>query len=259
MTDPKQLPLSVILITKNEAHNLHDCLTSLHWADEIIVVDSGSSDGSQDICREFGCTLIETDWPGFGPQKNRALQLATHQWVLSIDADERITDQLRSDIIQAINTDDDISGYYMPRSSSYCGRFIKHSGWYPDYILRLFQREKARFSDDKVHEKIIITGKTAKLTNHLIHYSFSDLEQVLGKVNQYSSLGAEQLYKQGKRSTITKAIGKGIWSFLRSYIFRRGFLDRQEGLMLAISNAEGTYYKYAKLALLCKQQDPLKR
>lgn len=246
--------ISAILIVKNEAHHLKDCLTSISWADEIIVVDSGSDDGSQKICKQFNCRLLETDWPGFGPQKNRALDLATHDWIFSIDADERVSPKLRDEILKIVESTPE-DGFDIPRNSTYCGRFIKHAGWTPDYVLRLFRKDKGRFSNDKVHEKVNVQGSVSKLVNPLTHYSFDTLDQVLDKVNHYSTLGAQQLYAQGKRASLGKAIGKGIWSFIRTYFLRRGILDGREGLMLAISNAEGTYYKYAKLALLSRQKN----
>jgi len=242
--------ISVIIITKNEAHNIIGCLESVAWADEIIVVDSGSNDGTIEHCKTISnCKVSVTDWPGFGPQKNRALALATHKWVFSIDADERVTPELKNEIFDAIETNS-FDGYFIPRRSQYCGRFIEHSGWSPDYVLRLFKREKGSFSNDKVHEKIILDGTSSKLSQKLLHYSFENLEQVLRKVDQYSSLGAEQMFAKGKRCGLPTAILKGFWAFIRTYILRVGFLDGKQGLMLAISNAEGTYYKYAKLALL---------
>ncbi|WP_339891066.1 glycosyltransferase family 2 protein [Neptuniibacter pectenicola] len=245
--------ISIIIITKNEAHNIQSCLDSVAWADEIIVVDSGSEDGTQDICRTTNnCRLIETDWPGFGEQKNRALALATHEWVLSIDADERIGDSLKAEIFSAMEQSH-YDGFEIPRRSQYCGRFIDHSGWTPDYVLRLFKRDKAIFSNDKVHERIILNGKTGRLLNPMLHYSYENLEQVLRKVDQYSTLGAEQLYARGKRCGLGTALYKSFWAFIRTYLLRRGFLDGKQGVMLAISNAEATYYKYAKLALMSEK------
>lgn len=245
--------ISVIVITKNEAQNIDDCLASVNWADEIIVVDSGSTDGTVDICKKYTDKIFVTDWPGFGPQKNRALEKATQPWVLSLDADERVTDQLREEIVNAIASGSANTGYDVPRKSTYCGRFMARSGWYPDYVLRLFRRDCGRFSDDAVHEKVIVEGSTGRLTTPLLHYSFDNLEQVLHKVDHYSSLAARQLFERGRQATLATAIFKGMWSFIRSYFLKLGFLDGREGLMLAISNAEGTYYKYAKLMLLCKQ------
>ena len=245
--------ISAILITKNEAHNIRDCLESVSWAEEIIIVDSGSTDGTVEICRQYTDKVFVTDWPGFGPQKNRALAEATQPWVLSLDADERVTDELRRQIDDAVASAAEYTGYDIPRKSTYCGRFIKRSGWYPDYVLRLFRRDCARFSEDSVHEKVILKGKRGRLTTPLLHYSFDNLEQVLHKMDHYSSLGAQQLFERGRRATLTTAVLKGMWSFIRSYILKLGLLDGREGLMLAISNAEGTYYKYAKLALLCRR------
>lgn len=244
--------ISAIIITKNEEKHIRDCIESIRWVDEIIVVDSGSTDDTVAICKELNCSVTETDWPGFGPQKNRALKLANHEWILSIDADERIPEKLKYEIIAAIHEPAHDS-YQIPRSSSYCGKFIKHSGWTPDHVLRLFRRSKARFSDDIVHEKVIADGTTGLLITPLVHHSFESLDQVLDKVNHYSSLGAKQMYRRGKRSSLGKAILKGFWAFIRTYILRLGVLDGHHGLMLAISNAEGTYYKYAKLALLTQQ------
>ena len=242
--------LSVIIITRNESANIADCLKSVAWADEIVVVDSGSSDDTVAICRDYGCKVLETDWPGFGVQKNRALAMATQPWVLSIDADERVSPELKAELLAAMGSDDAVAGFEIPRLSSYCGRFIKHSGWHPDYVLRLFRREKAEFTNDLVHEKVVVKGSCQKLKSSLIHYSFTSLDQVVDKMNQYSQLSAQAQFEAGKRSTVKKAVFKGAFSFFRTYILKAGFLDGSHGLMLAISNAQGTYYKYAKLALL---------
>ncbi len=245
------MSLSVILITKNEEANLKDCLESVSFANEIIVVDSQSSDKTQEIAQSFGAKLeITSDWPGFGPQKNRALNLATQEWVLSIDADERVTPELKEEILAVISSKDAANCYAIPRSSWYCGRFMKHSGWYPDYVDRLFKRGTAKFSDHLVHERLLPDGSVAKLKNHFLHYSFRDFSQVLKKIDAYSTASAEQAYLKGKRSSVGKAIGHGIWAFIRTYFLRRGFLDGSQGLALAISNAEGTYYRYIKIWLL---------
>jgi glycosyltransferase involved in cell wall biosynthesis len=245
------MSLSVILITKNEEANLKDCLESVSFADEIIVVDSQSSDKTQEIARSFGAKLeITSDWPGFGLQKNRALSLATQDWVLSIDADERVTPELKQEILATIASPKAADCYAIPRSSWYCGRFMKHSGWYPDYVDRLFKRGTARFSEHLVHEHLLPEGSKGKLKHHFLHYSFRDFSQVLRKVDTYSSALAEQSFKQGKRSSVCKAFWHAVWAFIRTYIFRLGFLDGPQGLALAISNAEGTYYRYIKIWLL---------
>ena len=242
--------LSVILITKNEAANIRACLESVAWADEIIVVDSGSTDDATAIAREMGAKVYEHDWPGFGLQKNRALGYATSDWVFSIDADERVTPELRAEIENVLMAEQASDSYLVPRVSNYCGRFMYHSGWYPDLLLRLFKRGKAHFTDDLVHERLVVEGSSDKLTSQLLHYAFDDIEEVLHKVNQYSTAGAAMMYKRGKKSSLIGAVVRGLWSFFRTYILRGGILDGREGLMLAISNAEGTYYRYLKLMIL---------
>jgi len=246
--------LSVIIITKNESDHIARCLKSIFWADEIIVLDSGSSDNTVSICKQFTHHVYETDWPGFGPQKQRALDKANGDWVLSIDADEQITEELQSEILQAIKSNT-IQGYEIPRLSSYCGRQMKHGGWWPDYVSRLFQRQAGQFTDDLVHERIIVTGNIQRLTNPILHEAFIDPEEVLHKVNSYSSLGAKKIFNKGKSTTLSTAILKGLWTFFRTYILKASVLDGAQGLMLAISNAEGTYYKYIKLLDLQNKQD----
>jgi glycosyltransferase involved in cell wall biosynthesis len=241
--------LSVIIITKNEAVNIRACIESVAWADEIIVVDSGSSDATVEICRELGAQVYVHDWPGFGMQKNRALGYATKDWVFSIDADERVTSELRAEIQSALQGAQAV-GYEIPRLSSFCGRYMHHSGWYPDYVLRLFRRSSGKFLDDLVHERVIVNGPIAKLQQLLLHESFRDLEQLLAKINHYSTASAQMLHRKNRTASLKKAVGHALWAFFRSYFLRAGFLDGREGFMLAVSTAEGTYYRYLKLMLL---------
>jgi len=241
--------LSVILITRNEEANLDDCLASLEGiAQQIVVVDTNSADRTLEIAQKYGATIAQpSDWPGFGPQKNRALDLATGDWVLSLDADERLTPALRSEIVTAVHHSAQINCFAIPRLSWYCGRFIRHSGWSPDYVDRLFKRGTARFSDDLVHERLIPNGAVAKLENPMLHYSFMNYSQVLQKLDRYSTASAEQAFAQGKTSSPLKAVLHGVWAFIRTYIIRAGFLDGGQGFALAISNGQGTYYRYIKL------------
>jgi glycosyltransferase involved in cell wall biosynthesis len=250
--DGKTIRLSVILITKNEEHNIGDCLASVAFADEIIVVDSGSTDNTVAIARAAGAKVIETpDWPGFGPQKNRALDAATGQWVLSIDADERITPDLADEIHAIVATGPATAdAYEISRRSWYCGKFIRRSGWSPDYVTRLFKRGKARFTDHIVHERLVADGQVKRLKGHMLHYSFRNYSQVLSKVDSYSTLSAQQAYARGKRASVGKAVLHGWWAFMRTYFFKLGFLDGSHGLALAISNAEGSYYRYLKIWLI---------
>ncbi len=241
--------LSVILITRNEEANLDDCLASLEGiAQQVVVVDTNSSDRTIEIAQNYGATIAQpSDWPGFGPQKNRALDLATGEWVLSLDADERLTSALRSEILTAIHHSAHVDCFAIPRLSWYCGRFIRHSGWSPDYVDRLFRRGTARFSDDLVHERLIPNGSVARLENPMLHYSFMNYTQVLQKLDRYSTASAEQAFAKGKTSNPIKAVIHGVWAFFRTYIIRAGFLDGGQGFALAMSNAQGTYYRYIKL------------
>ena len=241
--------LSVILITRNEEANLEDCLASLDGiAQQLVVVDANSSDRTVEIAQNYGATIAQpSDWPGFGPQKNRALELATGDWILSLDADERLTPALKSEILTAIHHNAHIDCFAIPRLSWYCGRFIRHSGWSPDYVNRLFKRGTARFSEDLVHERLIPSGAVAKLENPLLHYSFMNYSQVLEKLERYSTASAEQAFAKGKTATPLKAVLHGAWAFMRTYIVRAGFLDGPQGFTLAMSNAQGTYYRYIKL------------
>ena len=263
--------LSAILITRNEAHNLEGCLASLQGlVDEIVVVDTRSSDDTVAIAHRFGAKVSQPDdWPGFGPQKNRALELATQTWVLSIDADERVTPELAAEINRVIGraardgnqqsaADNRYGAYEIPRQSWYCGKFIQHCGWRPDYVLRLFRKSDAKFSDDLVHERVITKDVIGQLKNHLLHYSYLDFSQVLAKVEAYSSASAQPAFNRGERGSIVKAVTHGIWAFIRTYILRAGFLDGAHGLALSISNAQTSYYKYVKLWAMQQQDRDLK-
>jgi glycosyltransferase involved in cell wall biosynthesis len=246
--------LSVILITQDESTDIRACLESVHWADEIVVVDGGSRDDTIAICREYTDKVyVSEDWPGFGPQKNHALSYATGEWVLSLDADERVSSALRHEIEQAMAAGH-FDAYEIPRLSTYCGRTLRHGGWWPDHVLRLFKRGQGSFSNRRVHEKVIVTGPYGQLQEPLIHETFASLEEVIDKINRYSSEGARLLHEQGKRGGLGTAIGHSLWAFIRTYFLKAGLLDGREGLMLAISNAEGTYYRYLKLAYLLKRQ-----
>jgi glycosyltransferase involved in cell wall biosynthesis len=246
--------LSVIIITKNEAHVISDCLASAAWADEIVVVDSGSDDDTVEICQKFGALVSENEWSGYGKQKNHALARAKGDWILSIDADERVTPALRQEIEHAIANPNDCVAWQIPRLSSFCGRFMHHSGWWPDYVIRLFHRDHAKFSDDRVHERVIVKGLTGTLTEHFLHESIENLEELLTKMNQYTTAGALMSYERKQTTSLTKAIGRGFWAFFRCYILRAGFLDGREGFILSVSTAESTYYRHLKLMLLMRKK-----
>jgi len=245
--------LSVILITKNEAANIRACLESVAWANEIIVVDSGSSDGTAEICRELGAHVYAHDWPGFGRQKNRALSYATNEWVFSIDADERVTPELASQLAAAMK-EGGKDGFYVPRRSQFCGTFIRHSGWCPDYVLRLFKKSRGRFSDDMVHERVLLQGATGKLSSPLLHYSYMTESDVTRKSEQYAAAAALQMFNNGKAAVLAVTPLRAGWAFLRTYCLRLGFLDGVAGFNIARMNARTTYLKYRKLQALRSTQ-----
>ena len=245
------MELSVIITTKNNEATVRRCVESVTWAEEVVVLDSGSTDRTLEICRELGVKLHQTpDFPGHGPQKNRALDLATGKWVFSLDSDEWVTPELRAELERTIAAPGANAAFMMPRSSSFCGRFMRHSGWWPDYVTRLFRRGSARFSEDHTHDRLIVEGTRGRLKSPILHEAVIDLDQMLAKINMYSTSSARIFHRDGRRASLATAIVHGWWSFMRTYFLRLGFLDGREGFMLAVINAENSYYRYAKLTLL---------
>lgn len=242
--------LSVIVITRNEAAHIRRCLESVAFADEIVVVDSGSEDDTVTIAQSCGARVVtHADWPGFGPQKNRALDLARGEWVLSIDADETVTPAL-AEQIQGVLAAPACAGYDIPRLSNFCGRYMRHGGWWPDRVLRLFRRDAGRFTDARVHEKVIVQGRVGHLQAHFLHDTHPDLDGALAKMNRYSTDGAMAAHARGKSAGMASALGHGAWAFLRMYVLRRGFLDGRHGFVLACVTAMGTFSRYAKLMFM---------
>ena len=240
--------LSVVIITRNEEKRITRCLQSVHWAYEIIVLDSGSTDRTVEICKRWTPHVYETDWPSYGVQKNRGIARATGDWILSIDADEEVSADLRREIEFRMARDEH-DGYEIPRLTSYCGQYMRHGGWWPDHVPRLARQGKAVFSEASVHEKMIIAGSVGRLEHPLLHDSSPDLESVLHKMNLYSTLGAEALRAHGHSSGLLKTLARGAWTFFRAYVLKAGFLDGSRGFIAAVSHAEGSYYKYLKLWL----------
>jgi glycosyltransferase involved in cell wall biosynthesis len=248
-----QPTLSVIIVTKNEEKNIKDCLESVSFANEIIVLDSLSTDKTVEICKQYTDKIHLQEWLGCGPQKDKALSYATCDWVLTIDADERITPELKTEILNILpNTK--VNGFEIPFNSYYCGKKIRFGDWMNESHLRLFRRSKGTIIPRLVHFRVEIEGKAQKLNGKIVHYSFPDLTSVLNKMNAYSTDGAIHKFEQGKSSGLIKALFRGFWAFFRGYIIKLGFLDGREGLLLAISNGEGTYYRYLKLLYLCKNK-----
>lgn len=246
--------LSAIVITRNEARNIAACLESVAFCDERIVVDGGSGDDTVTVARGAGAQVVERAFDGFGPQKNFALSLANGDWVLSIDADERVTEALKDEILRAVAAGDR-PGYEMPRLSTFCGREMRHSGWYPDYVLRLFRKSSGTFSNDLVHERVVCDGPVGRLSAPLLHHPVHRIEDALSRMDRYSTAGAEMLVASGRNVSFFTGIARGFWSFFRTYILRAGFLDGREGFLLAVANAEGTYYRYMKAWLAGRKRD----
>jgi len=241
MTAPR---LSAILIVRDEARDLPDCLAALAFCDEIVVVDSGSRDGTPDIARAAGATVLETpDFPGFGPQKQRALDLATGDWVLSVDADERIPPELAAEIRAAIAAPT-ADGYRIDRRSQFLGRVMRHGGWAPDRVLRLARRAAARFSPDIVHESLIVDGRVADLASPMDHLSYRGIDEVLDKQRRYALASAEVRRRRGKRGGLGPAIGHGLFTFLKHYLLQAGFLDGAHGFVAAAAKAQESFWRY---------------
>ena len=243
-----EVRISAVLITKNEAMNLTDCLESLRFCQEWIVLDSQSSDDTAAIAQRFGCRVInDADWQGFGIQKQRALDAATGEWVLSIDADERITPELAAEIQQAIRSNA-ADGYYIARRSQFLGRWMRHGGWYPDRVLRLARRANARFDPTPVHEKMLVSGRIAELKQPMLHYSYRSIEDVLAKQKTYALAGAAKKSGAGVSGGVVMALLRSGWTFVRLYGVRLGFLDGRQGLVAALAKSQETFWKYLTAA-----------
>ena len=244
------MKLSVIIITYNEIYNIENCLNSLNFATEIVIIDNGSTDGTVALAENLGAKVVSVkDWPGFGKQKNRALNCASGDWILSIDADERVSDELREEILNTVESNRD-EVYAIPRKTNFCGEWINHCGWSPDYVVRLFPRQSARFSDDLVHERLIPLRpnvETVRLKQHLLHYSYPDLRNVWAKMESYSKAWALQQFQNGKRVSLYRAIASSVFAFFRSYIVRLGFLDGVMGFVVCSMQAQMTFWKYFQL------------
>ncbi len=240
--------LSVIVIAKNESANIARCLASVRFADEIIVLDSGSSDDTVDIARRYTELVYETDWQGYGIQKQRALSHASGEWVLNLDADEHVSEELRQDIIRAVNQKN-FDGFRVPIRMQFYGRAMKYSSS-PSRHIRLFRREGARFSDDIVHEKIIMPAraKISQFKNAIFHHSYQDVSHALYKINKYSSYTAKIRLKSArfKKPSMLKALISAGWMFSRCFFLQRGFLDGEAGFLFAMFNAQSSFYRAIK-------------
>jgi glycosyltransferase involved in cell wall biosynthesis len=240
-------PLSAIVITLNEEANITPCLESLQWAKEIVVVDAQSTDDTVVQAQKFTEKIFVRPWEGYAVAKSFALSQCAQDWVLWIDADERVTPELRDEILARLQNNPPEAGFYIPRLANFLGSWIRHGGWYPGYVLRLFRRDQASFSDQKVHEQVTVNGATGKLSNHLLHYTDPTLEHYLTKLNNYTSLSAEDLHRRGKKFNLFDLLFRPLWFFFRMYFLKAGFLDGMHGFVLACFSAVHVTAKYAKL------------
>lgn len=241
--------LSVYIMTYNEAEKIADAIKSALWADEVIVADSHSSDNTADIATALGARVVQLDFEGFGKLRNDAIAACKHDWILSLDADERCTPEAVEEIRNIIADPASADAWYVPRKNWFMGRWIRHCGWYPDYRQpQLFRRGALSFEQaDQVHERYHVHGSIGHMQTPIWQFPFRNLEQVLHKTNRYSTLGVDRLESRGVRAGMDKALLRGLWSFFRIYILKRGFLDGWAGFVIAFSNMEGVFYRYAKL------------
>lgn len=242
--------LSVAIITFNEEQRLGDCLKSLSFADEIIVVDSYSTDKSRSIAKSFGAKVTKQHWQGFGRQKQMAIDLCSNRWVLIVDADERIPPETVNEIGHQLSRSHECAAFQLPRKNYFLQRWIKHAGWWPDYVVRLFDKNCCKMDDCLVHESIVVTGKLGTLSTPIIHHATKNLAHTMEKMNRYSSAGAREMYQKGQRASYGKAFSRGAWAFFYNYFVRKGFLDGGPGFLIAISDAVNKFFKYAKLVEL---------
>ncbi len=252
MNNQATLPLSVAIITLNEEERLTDCLKSVSFATDIVVVDSGSTDNTAAIAKSYGARIFQEVWQGFGVQKQRAIDHCRNKWVLVLDADERVSPELKKEIQSVLGDQHSNKAYNIPRKNLFLNRWIRHAGWYPDHVVRLINKECCRMNTKPVHESIEVNGQIGTLQSPLIHHATRNIEHTMAKMDRYSSIGAKEMYENGERASYAKALSRGAWAFLYNYIFRMGFRDGSPGFIIAVSDAINKFFKYAKLVELYK-------
>ena len=249
--------LSVTIITFNEEKNIKDCLDSVKWADEIVVIDSFSTDRTVEICREYTDRVYQNKWQGFVDQKKFALTKASHNWVLSIDADERISDELREEIKEVLSDNLKHDGYYMPRKTFYINRWILHCGWYPDHKIRLFKKDKGRWEGTRgtaIHESVKVNGRVGYLKGDILHYSFPTISSHLKTINSFTSISSSENFKKGERTGILSILLRPPFNFFKMYILKLGFLDGLPGFIVSVLSSYHVLIKYAKMWELERQK-----
>ena len=239
--------VTATVITLNEEAHIEAAIRSLAWADEIVVVDAGSTDGTVRLAEATGARVVTRAWTGWIDQKNHAAQLASHDWIFSLDADERVPPELVIELRALLAGDPALGGYRMPRVSFYLGRWIRTTDFYPDYQTRLYDRRRARWRGQYVHESVGVDGPVGTLTQELQHFSFDSLADHIDRLNRYSTLAARQMYENGRRTSTLMLVAHPMAAFVRNYLLRRGIVDGGTGLMLSLVNAYGVFLKLAKL------------
>jgi glycosyltransferase involved in cell wall biosynthesis len=241
------VPVTATVITLNEAAHIQACLATLSWADEVIVIDSGSTDGTAELARAAGATVIVRDWPGYAAQKDFAASQARHDWIVSVDADERITPELAAEIRTVVANPGDKVGFRVPRITFHLGRWIRTTDWYPDYQLRVYDRRHAGWAKRRVHESVTSRGPIGQLTCSLQHYAYRDLAHHHETMQRYTTLAAQQMFEEGRRGSAFALLLHPPAAFLRNYVLKRGFMDGVPGLIISAMNAHYVFLKFAKL------------
>jgi glycosyltransferase involved in cell wall biosynthesis len=241
------VPVSAIIITRNESAHIADALASVAWADERIVVDSRSTDDTVEIARRFTDRVIVRDWEGYIPQKNYAAGVACHDWIVSIDADERVTEPLAAEIRTLLGSNPALGGYQMPRVSFYLGKWLRSTDWYPDYQVRLYNRRVARWTGRYVHESVAVDGPVGRLRGELLHYPYRDISHHLATIDRYTTLAARQMHEDGRRARVADVAVRPPLAFLRNYVLRRGVKDGSVGFLVSMLNSYYVLLKFAKL------------
>ena len=251
-TAPAMNKVSVILICQDEESRIRSCLESVSWADEIVVVDSGSTDKTLEIAREYTRNIhIQSDWQGFGPQKRFAEEQASHDWIFSIDADEIVSEELKRGIIDALKKTDERAVYRVNRLTSFCGKMIRHSGWHPDWIVRLYNKKHYHFNDEIVHEQVACKGaKATNLPGYLYHNTLESLDDYIDKRNRYARAWAENRLKKGRSASIFDIVTRPPFAFVKHYFLKLGFLDGFQGFLISVIQAQYTFNKYCILKYL---------
>jgi glycosyltransferase involved in cell wall biosynthesis len=238
--------LSAAIVTLNEERNIARAIGTLRCADEILVVDSGSADETREIAARLGARVIEEPWQGYAAQKNYAAACASHDWILSLDADEAVTPALESEILALKQAGSRFDGYSFPRLAQYLGRWIRHSGWYPDRKVRLYDRGKAEWAGEYVHESVRVNGSVGELSGDLLHFTCQSLPEHLRTLDRYTSLAAQEIAARNQVVPMRRLVLDPAWTFVRTYVIQRGFLDGPQGLAIAWMAALYTFLKYAK-------------